>query len=210
MAQAPSYKIINEETSELTWSINCFATGRPKQYRFNGQTGRFNLNGSIDKGVTLTILPVAWRIFTENLFGRDKHEEWAEVFFVDETNALSSIMFNNSSVNELFNLMEPLYYDGLNLSQVVLTITSEKKTNEKVQPKGTWYLAKFAYAPADPAVVDELRQYALAYPVYRTDTLTATAVYTVMSDTFAPGLQLPQAAPAELAESKPLEIAPAA
>ncbi len=193
------FNTVDEVTSEVSSLIKCLAPGRPRQYRFNGQTGRFNIDGTRDMGTSLTIQPVAWRIFEENLFNRSRNEVWAELFFVDSSSALSSIMFNNSSVNELYNLIEPLFYDDLTLAHVVLTITSEKKKNEKVQPAGTWFLAKFSYVPADPADVQELREYALKNPVYRADTLTATAVYSVVSDTFAAGHTLPApAAPAEL------------
>ncbi|WP_461085465.1 hypothetical protein [Spirosoma flavus] len=192
------YTTVNEETGDVTSLIKCLAPGRPRQYRFNGQTGRFNIDGTRDMGTSLTLQPVAWRIFEENLFARGRNEIWAELFFVDATNALSSIMFNNSSVNELYGLIEPLFYDDLTLADVVLTITSEKKKNEKVQPAGTWFLAKFSYTEANAADVAELRTYALNMPVYRADTLTATAVYAVVSDTFAVGHALP--APVTAAE----------
>ncbi|GAA4461871.1 hypothetical protein GCM10023189_37870 [Nibrella saemangeumensis] len=184
------YKHIDTDTGDITFTIK-YLQGRPKQYRFNGQTGRFNINGTTDVGTTLTIQPLAWRIFDENLFARGRNETWAELFFVDDKGALSAIMFNNSSVNELFNLIEPLFYDDLQLSDVVLTITSEKKKNEKVQPAGTWFLARFTYKPADPATVAELREFVTSIPVYRQDTLTSTAVYHVVADSFAVGLALP-------------------
>ncbi|OJW75682.1 hypothetical protein [Spirosoma sp. 48-14] len=187
-----TYKHVDEETGEVSWFIKCLAPGRPKQYRFNGQTGRFNINGTKDVGPSLTLQPIAWRIFEDNLFGRGRFEKWAEVFFVDETGALSVVMFNNNSVNELLNIAEPLYYDDLQLSDVVLTVTSEKHVNETVVPKGTWYLAKFAYVPADPAVVAELAEYANQYPVYRAETLSPNAVTTLNSPTFAVGLSLLQ------------------
>ena len=185
------FSTVNEATGQVTSLIRCLAPGRPRQYRFNGQTGRFNIDGTRDMGTSLTIQAVAWRIFEENLFGRGRNETWAEVFFVDGSSALSSIMFSNSSVGELYNLMEPLFYDDMTLANVVLTITSEKKTNEKVTPKGTWFLAKFAYTQADPAEVAELREYALRNPVFRADTITNTAVYSLVSDTFAVGHPLP-------------------
>lgn len=196
------YKEVNTQTGEVTFSIK-YLQGRPRQYRFNGQTERFNINGVTDVGTTLSIQPIAWRIFEENLFSRGRNETWAEVFFVDEKNALSSIMFNNSSVNELFNLIEPLFYDDLQLSDIVLTVTTEKKKNEKVQPAGTWFLAKFEYKAADNQTVSELKEFALTNPVYRLDTITSTAVYQVVSDTFAVGFSLP--APVAIPEATSVE-----
>jgi hypothetical protein len=48
---------------------------------------------------------------------------------------------------------------------------------------------------AEPDKVKELREFAQDFPIYRRDTLTATAVYLVKSDTFylpweEPALQL--------------------
>ena len=104
-----------------------YLPGRPRQYRFNAQTGRFSINGTDDVGDSFTIQPAAWRIFEDDLFARGRVEIWAELFFVDSKSALSSLMFNNSSVNELYRLIERLFYDDLKLSDVILTITSEKK-----------------------------------------------------------------------------------
>ncbi|MCK8495846.1 hypothetical protein M0L20_28530 [Spirosoma sp. RP8] len=183
-----AYKHVDTDTAEVSFSIK-YLTGRPRQYRFNGQTGRFNINGITDVGNSLTIQPIVWRIFTENLFARGKNELWAELFFVDSANALCSIMFNNSSVNELYNLIETLFYDDLSLADVVLTITSEKKAFEKEQTKGTWHLAKFGFVLADPATVAELGEFARSVDIFRADTITETAVYHLVSDTFPKPLQ---------------------
>jgi hypothetical protein len=179
-----AYKHTNEQTGEISFSIK-YLTGRPKQYRFNGQTGRFNINGITDVGNGISFQPIAWRIFTENLFARGKNEQWAELFFVDSTNALCSIMFNNSSVQELYNLIEILFYDDLSLSDVVLNITSEKKNFEKDQVKGNWHLAKFQFTLADPAIVAELTEFARSVDIFRADTITETTVYHLVSNTFA-------------------------
>lgn len=191
--------ITNAHTSEER--IIRYLPGRPKQYRFNGQTGRFNINGTKDVGTSLTVQPIAWHIFEENLFARGRKEVWAELFFVDETDAVSSIMFNNSSVNELYSLIEPLFYDDLTLADVVLTITAEKKQNTKVTPIGTYYIAQFEYKPAGPgtkAMFEELAQQA---PLFRADTLTPTAVTSLVSDFFAYGIET-HAQPAQLEAAK--------
>lgn len=185
MKEVSKYLKISE-TGEQDFAIK-YLIGRPRQYRFNGQTGRFNINGTQDVGTSLTFQPVAWRIFEESLFGRQRSEVWAELFFVDESACLSSIMFNNSSVNELYNLIEPLFYDDLTLADVILTVTADKKENTKIQPKGTWYLAQFAYVPADGKDTDALRSFALTHPILREDTLTDTAVPRVTAYTYAVG-----------------------
>ena len=175
----------DEETGEVAViSKYKYLQGHPKQYRFNGQTGRFNLNGDTDIGNKLTIQPIAWRIFEENLFERGRKEQWAEIFFVDARNCVSVIMFSNTSVNVLFGLIEPLFYEELSLSDVTLTITSDKKENTKITPKGIYYIAKFSYVPADPAKVKEIREFVRDHKIYRADTLTPTAEYKAVSKGF--------------------------
>lgn len=142
-------------------------------------------------GDSFTFQPIAWRIFEDSLFARGRVETWAELFFVDDKKAMSSVMFNNSSVYELRRLMERLFYDDLKLSDVVLKVTSEKKVNEKITPKGTWYLAVFEYEVADPMNVSELAAFVQLNPVYRADTLTGAAEHSLISDSYAYGLPIP-------------------
>lgn len=176
--------------------------GTPKQYRFDGQKGSFNIHGKQDIGKTFTFHPLAWRIFDDSLFGRER-ARWAEFFFVDEAGCLSTIMFNNSSVTELNDLVPQLGYDQKKLSDVALTITTDKKTNEK----GSWYIAKFDYKQAPQEAIDALEAFAAAHPVYREDTITASAEYRFFSDTYAMAearrIALEKSAPpAELEESR--------
>lgn len=85
--------------------------------------------------------PIAWRIFEENLFARGRKETWAELFFVDEKDCVSSIMVNNTTLEELRKLAENLFYDDIKLSDIVLTIKPEKAENEREGQKRTWYIA---------------------------------------------------------------------
>ncbi len=62
-----AYQHLDSETGEVKSKYKYLA-GRPKQYRFNGQTGQFNLNGTEYIGTSLSIQPLTWRIFEENLF----------------------------------------------------------------------------------------------------------------------------------------------
>ena len=84
-----------------------YIIGAPKQYRFNGQNGQFNINGeqilldSKNKPLAeFSIQPIAWRIFEENLFARGRKETWAELFFVDAKDCVSSIMVNNTTLSD--------------------------------------------------------------------------------------------------------------
>lgn len=183
---------INPETGEITLEPKYkYIIGAPKQYRFNGQNGQFNMNGEQilldgkNKPISeFSLQPIAWRIFEENLFGRGRKETWAELFFVDERNRMASIMVNNTTLEGLRKLAEDLFYDDIELSDVVLTIKPEKAENEKGGQKRTWYIGRFSYQPADPETVKELKEYARDFPIYRRDTLTTTAVYLAKSGTY--------------------------
>ncbi len=205
----PAYlvEVTDPDTGEITLEPKYrYIIGAPKQYRFNAQAGQFNINEEqilLDsKGKTLdsfSFQPIAWRIFEDILFGRGRKETWAELFFIDDKNCVSSIMVNNSTLEGLQKLAEALFYDGITLAQVVLTIRPEKKEREKDGQKQTWYIGRYSYQLADEAKVKELREYANDYPIYRRDTLTATAVYVAKSDTY----YIPMAAPVEIPETLP-------
>lgn len=156
--------------------------GRPREYRFNGQKGTFSIHGNIPKGSTFSFQPVAWRFFSDALFGRAR-AQWAEFFFVDDQNCLSCIMFNNSSVLELDDLARQLHYARTKLSDVVLTITTAQATNDK----GTWHVAKFSYEKADEEKTQELNVLAASeqLPIFRFDTVTDGAEYRLVSDSYA-------------------------
>ena len=161
-----------------------YLAGSPKQYRFNGQTGQFNLNGDTplldDKSKpvpSITITPIAFRFFEENLFGRGRKENWAEIFFIDNKNALSSIMFNNSSVSRLENLAQELFYEDLNLTQVSLSISPEKRENDK----GKYFVVSLSYEMLAPEQVEINSKFVETVPVWRQDTYTDTAVMKLFS-----------------------------
>lgn len=177
-AQAAALQVADPETGAMQDVM--YFRGMPKQYRYDSTKGEFNLHGKKVLGKTFRFHPMAWRIFDDSLFGRDR-AKWAEFFFVDDAGCLSTIMFNNSSVTELMDLVPQLGYDRKELSDVVLTITTDKKTNEK----GSWFIAKFDYEEAPGPAVAALEAFAAAHPIYREDTITPGAEYRFWSDTFA-------------------------
>jgi hypothetical protein len=161
--------------------------GRPREYRFNGQNGQFNLYG--DRVLTdasgrllstFSFQPIAYRIFEDCLFGRSVRELWAELFFVDSDNCVASIMFNNTSVNELYRLLEPILYERKSLCDVILRIKPER-VQSKNDPSKSWYIARFAYEPAKPELIAEMREYVKTHRVYRGETLTVSAQHKLVS-----------------------------
>jgi hypothetical protein len=172
------YQKFHEGTGEVV-SRYKYLEGHPRQYRFDAKEGVFNINGTEkvggpSHGRTLTFQPIAWRIFTDNILNMGT-KNWAEIFFIDEKNCVSAVLFHGYSVDNIFRLIEPLYYDDLTLADVVITAVAEKKENNKIQPKGVYYIANFSYKMADVEKSAELKQYAGDYKVFRQETLTDIA-----------------------------------
>jgi hypothetical protein len=104
-------------------------------------------------------------------------KKWAELFFIDNKDCVSAILFHGYSVDNLLRLIEPLFYEDLTLADVVLTVTAERKENVRVTPKSTYYIASFSYTAAQAAKVQELAQFTADHRIYRGETLTETAQY---------------------------------
>ncbi len=151
-----------------------YLEGHPRQYRFDAKEGGFNINGAEKLGNTLTFQPIAWRIFTDNILNMGT-KNWAEIFFVDDKNCVSAVLFHGYSVDNIFRLIEPLYYDDLTLADVVITAVAEKKENNKIQPKGIYHIATFSYKLGTPERTAELKQFAHEHKIFRQETLTDIA-----------------------------------
>jgi len=167
------YQKVHELTGEVVNKYK-YLEGHPRQYRFDAKEGIFNINGTEKIGRILTFQPIAWRIFHDNILNMGS-KNWAEVFFIDEKNCVSSVLFHGYSVDNIFRLIEPLYYDDLTLADVVITAVAEKKENTKIQPKGVYYIAAFTYKMADPATSTERKLYSSDTRIFRQETLTDIA-----------------------------------
>ena len=167
------YQKVHELTGEVVNKYK-YLEGHPRQYRFDAKEGVFNINGTEKMGRTLTFQPIAWRIFTDNILNMGT-KNWAEIFFIDERNCVSAVLFHGYSVDNIFRLIEPLYYDDLTLADVVITAVAEKKENTKIQPKGVYYIAQFSYKMADVEQTKELKQFAQEVKIFRQETLTDIA-----------------------------------
>lgn len=184
---------ISKHGEPIITDIFRYIEGEPKQYRYNSQTGQFNIDGDtpvLDKSgkpiKEFTFQPFVYRIFEDGLFNRNR-EPWAELFFIDALNCVSSIMFNGTTLTELRGVMKKLIYAGdepLTLCDVVLTVRPEKLTS-KADPTKSWFIGRFSYDLAQAETVQQLAEYAADYPIYRRDTLKQTANYFSFSETFA-------------------------
>lgn len=181
-------EFVNPRTGEVVTEAPMYIEGRPREYRFNGQNGQFNLFG--DKVLTdksgrglssFTFHPMAYRTFEDQLFGRDRREQWAELFFIDEDGAVSQIMFNNTSVQELYRMLEPLLYERKSLSDVIITAKAER-VQSKNDPTKSWFLCRFSYDPAPLDRVDAAADFVRDYKVYRQETITPACENKLISD----------------------------
>lgn len=163
---------INEETGEVSIVPEFkYVEGQPREYKSDAKNGAFLLNGK-SLGEFLILQPIAWRFFEEDLFNLGLRN-WAEVFFIDEKDCLSAILFHGFSVDALKELAAPLFYDDKSLSDVVLSVKWEHLQNNKVAGKPTYCVAAFEYEEADVERTRYLHEYAKTVKIYRRATLKA-------------------------------------
>ena len=174
---APAYLIdkLNEATGEVVQvSRFRYLPGHPRQVRFDAKAGQFNLSGITPLGNTLSFIPLAWRVFQDDILNMGR-KLWAELFFADDKGAICAVLFHGYSVENLYRLIEPLFYDDLTLADVTMKVTAEKKQTTKEGKTATYYIAQFSYEAADPAEVAALRDYAADFPIWRGETYTGLA-----------------------------------
>lgn len=182
---------VDEETGEVTEKPRFkYLPGHPRQIRFDGKAGMFNLNGEDPIANKLTFIPVSLRVFVDSLFSggafHQGRKTWAELFYFDDKGVMCGVLFHGYSVENLLKLNASLFYDDLKLTEVMLTVKATKKENKKVG--GTYFIADFSYAPADPAEVQARQQFAEDFDIYRAETVTGEA------DTkISEGYRVPQA-----------------
>ena len=168
-----SWQTINQQNGDVVSKYK-YLEGHPRNYRFDAKEGVFSINGTEKVGRSLTFQPIAWRIFTDSILGQPS-KQWAELFFIDEQKCVATVLFHGYSVDNIFRLIEPLYYDDYSLANVVLTATAERKENTKIQPKGVYYIAQFRYELADTDLIKQRQEFAQENPIFRQDTLTNPA-----------------------------------
>ncbi len=166
---------LDEATGELSQvSRFRYLPGHPRQVRFDAKAGQFNLGGTVPLGSSLSFIPLAWRVFQDDILNMGR-KLWAELFFADDKGAVCAVLFHGYSVENLYRLIEPLFYDDLTLADVVVKVTAEKKQTTKDGKTATYYIAQFSYEAADPAEVAARRAFARDFPIWRAETYTGAA-----------------------------------
>ena len=170
------------------------------------KAGQFNIGGTVPLGSSLSFIPLAWRVFQDDILNMGR-KLWAELFFADDKGAICAVLFHGYSVENLYRLIEPLFYDDLTLADVTVKVTAEKKQTTKDGKTATYYIAQFSYEAADAAEVAARRDFARDFAIWRAETYTGAAdlriqhAYTVpvedeptSLEPAAEALDLPQAA----------------
>ena len=174
---APAYLIekADEATGEVVQvSRFRYLPGHPRQVRFDAKAGQFNIGGVTPLGSSLSFIPLAWRIFQDDILNMGR-KLWAELFFADDKGAICAVLFHGYSVENLYRLIEPLFYDDLTLADVTVKVAAEKKQTTKDGKTATYYIAQFSYEAADPAEVAARRDFARDFPIWRAETYTGAA-----------------------------------
>ena len=186
---------VDEASGEVTETSRFrYLPGHPRQIRFDAKAGQFNIGGITPLGNSLEFVPLAWRIFSDNILNMGR-KTWAELFYVDAKGAVCAVLFHGYSVENLYRLIEPLFYDDLTLADVKVKVTAEKKQTIKDEKTATYYIAQFSYTAADPAEVQALREFAEDFPIWREETATGLADLKTSSSYTAPQ---PDEQPAQL------------
>lgn len=198
---------VDEDSGEVVETSRFrYLPGHPRQVRFDAKAGSFNISGTVPLGNSLEFVPLAWRIFSDNILNMGR-KTWAELFYIDEKGAVCAVLFHGYSVENLYRLIEPLFYDDLTLGDVKVKVTPEKKQTTKEGKTATYYIAGFSYTKADPAEVQALREFAEDFDIWREETCTGLADIKTSHGYTVPQ---PDDQPAQLDAAEAAEALPAA
>ena len=174
----PNGNLVDEETGQVKLK---YLSGYPRQIRFDASRGFFNIKGITPitkKGEALTIQPIAYRIFKDNILGMGV-KTWAEFFFINNGNQLCVLMLHGYSVQNLMRHADEMFYDDVNFNQVSLTIQPVEKTSRQQDEKGgypKYYMCDFTYKKLDNKVLDTLTAAKKGLQIWREETLTGDAI----------------------------------
>ncbi|MCB9265032.1 MAG: hypothetical protein H6558_08410 [Lewinellaceae bacterium] len=112
--------------------------GRPLQYRFDASRGIFNIRGETvltKPRETFEVIPVAYRIFQDNILGVGM-KRWAEFFFLNEERQLCNLLLHGYSVQNLMQVVaDHMFYDNVKLTEVRLKITPVQKESKRTRTR---------------------------------------------------------------------------
>lgn len=190
---------VNAETGELKIK---YREGFPRHYRFDASRGLFNLSDMTitKKGESLSFIPISYRIFKDDILGYGL-KKWAEFFFINQKGHVCSLLFHGYSVENLERCTSDLFYDEVNLSEVIITVTPVEKTKKDGEGKGNkYFIAEFSYKVLSNEDRNAIKLLGESLNVWRADTLTGDSTIE-LSVNYNPPLQI-------LEHDNPKEVIP--
>ena len=179
---------INPETGELQIK---YRPGFPRHYRFDASRGIFCLSDMTitKKAEPLSFIPISYRIFKDDILGFGL-KKWVEFFFINQLGHLCSLLFHGYSVENLERCTHDLFYDEVNLAEVILTVTPIEKTKKSGEGKGSkYFIAEFSYKVLSNEQRNEIKLLGETINVWRADTLTGDSSME-LSINYKPPIQL--------------------
>jgi len=174
----PNGNLVNEKTGEVKLK---YLPGYPRQIRFDASRGFFNIKGEIPltkKGEEFTVLPVAYRIFKDDILGMGR-KLWVEFFFINNSNQMCALMLHGYSVQNLMRQTDEMFYDDVSLADVALTIKPVEKTCSTADDQGKfpkYFMCEFSYKKLNKKTLDTLSTAIKGLQIWRADTLTGDAM----------------------------------
>ena len=165
---------VNDETGELQIK---YREGFPRHYRFDANRGMFNLNemNITKKGEPLSFIAISYRVFKADILGYGL-KKWAEFFFINHLGHVCSLLFHGYSVENLERCTYDLFYDEVNLSEVIITVTPIEKTKKEGEGKGNkYFIAEFSYKVLSIEDRNAIKLLGESLDVWRADTLTGNS-----------------------------------
>lgn len=189
VAGQPSWIIekLNKRSGELKLVPKYkYLEGTPKEIRFDAKNGGFSVGGLTKLPDTLRMKPIAWRFFQDDILTMGL-KEWLEIFFIDADNNVCAVLFHQHSVKNFKEAMTALYYNDVELNEVVVVVGFSIHTAEKVVGKPSYALAEFTFEMDRPdEEIVEMADFAKAQRIYRRQTLTQNAVHELTFNYYNP------------------------
>ena len=110
---APRLAYLMEKVDDATGEVAQvpmfrYLPGHPRQVRFDAKAGQFNINGTVPLGSSLSFIPLAWRVFQDDILDMSR-KPWAELFFADDKGAICAVLLHGYSAENLYRLIEPSF-----------------------------------------------------------------------------------------------------
>ena len=184
-----------------------YLPGYPRQIRFDASKGNFKLNGETTltkKGDEFSFIPIAYRIFTDNILGMG-NKRWAEFFFLNESRQLCAVMFHGYSVENFIRLATgAMFYDDVTPCDVLLTVKPVERVSKNPEANGNkYYMAEFGYNKVKPEELATLQTAVSGLQIWREETTTGDARIEFSMNWNPP--HIPDGNGAEPAEALPME-----